>query len=214
MTPGEGSLVLVRHGESTDNELNLFSGWRDVDLTARGVEEARAAGHKLRALGFRFDLAYTSTLRRARRSFELMRETLGQPTLPVKADEALNERHYGELSGLNKDGARAIWGAEQVHRWRKSYDAVPPGGESLAMTAERTMPYCRNEIDPQVMAGAHVLVVAHGNSLRSIVKHLDHLGDEEVVSVHIATSQILVYRMDERGQITGKTSFVVQSVPA
>ena len=206
MTPGEGLLVLVRHGQSTDNEANLFSGWRDPDLTARGVEEARAAGLNLRAGGYRFDVAFTSLLGRARRSLQLMLDGLQQEDLVVQADEALNERHYGDLSGLDKEEARGTWGSDQVHLWRKSYHAVPPGGESLAMTAARTFPFSRRQFAPLLARGNHVLVVAHGNSLRSIVKHLDGLSDEAVTGVHIATSQILVYRIDSRGMVVSKIS--------
>jgi 2,3-bisphosphoglycerate-dependent phosphoglycerate mutase len=211
MTQKDGRLVLVRHGQSTDNELNLFSGWRDPALTARGIGEARAAGRKLREHGFRFDAAFTSKLDRARRSLTLMLEELDETSLPVFEAEALNERDYGELSGLHKDGAVEVWGREQVYLWRKSYQAVPPGGESLAMTAERTVPFCAREIVPRIKAGQQVLVVAHGNSLRSIVKNIDGLSDDDVVTVHIATSQILIYSIGTDGAVTGKTSFLAPS---
>lgn len=209
MTPGDGLLVLVRHGESTDNALNLFSGWRDPALTEQGVREARNAGLTLKAEGYRFDAAFTSTLSRAQRSLDLMLAAMGETTLPVIATPALNERNYGELSGLNKEGARAIWGSEQVHLWRKSYEAVPPGGESLAMTAARALPYCRQVIDPRLKRGEHILVVAHGNSLRSIVKDLDGLSDDAVESVHIATSQILTYAIGADGSVVRKASMLV-----
>jgi 2,3-bisphosphoglycerate-dependent phosphoglycerate mutase len=209
MTPAEGLLVLVRHGESTDNELNLFSGWRDVPLTEKGVLEARNAGLTLKAQAFRFDAAFTSMLSRARRSLDLMLAEMGNPALPVTATPTLNERDYGELSGLNKEGARAIWGSEQVRLWRKSYNAIPPGGESLAMTAARALPFCRAVLDPRLKRGEHILVVAHGNSLRAIVKDLDGLSDDEVESVHIATSQILTYAIDADGQVVKKTSMLV-----
>jgi 2,3-bisphosphoglycerate-dependent phosphoglycerate mutase len=211
MTQGEGRLVLVRHGQSLDNELNLFSGWRDPELTARGIAEARAAGLKLKEKGFRFNAAFTSKLNRARHSLIHMLEEMGETSLPVFEAEALNERDYGELSGLNKEGAVAVWGREQVHLWRKSYRAVPPGGESLAMTAGRTVPFCTQEIVPRIAAGEHILVVAHGNSLRSIVKHLDGLSDDDVTGVHIATSEVLIYTIAAGGVITGKTSFLAPS---
>ncbi|MGD0635701.1 MAG: 2,3-bisphosphoglycerate-dependent phosphoglycerate mutase [Beijerinckiaceae bacterium] len=214
MTKREGRLVLVRHGQSLDNELNLFSGWRDPELTARGIAEARAAGLKLKEQGFRFDAAFTSKLNRARHSLKHMLDEMGETSLPVFEAEALNERDYGELSGLNKEGAVAIWGREQVHLWRKSYRAVPPGGESLAMTAIRTVPFCAQEIVPRIEAGQNILVVAHGNSLRSIVKHLDRLSDDDVPSVHIATSEVLIYTMAAGGVITGKTSFLAPSASA
>jgi 2,3-bisphosphoglycerate-dependent phosphoglycerate mutase len=209
MTPAEGLLVLVRHGESTDNELNLFSGWRDPGLTGKGMMEARRAGLTLKAQGVRFDAAFTSMLSRARRSLELMLCEMGQSDLPVTAAPELNERDYGELSGLNKEGARAIWGSEQVRLWRKSYDAVPPGGESLAMTAARALPFCREAIDPRLRRGENILVVAHGNSLRSIVKDLDGLSVSAVETVHIATSQILTYAIGADGRVIQKASMLV-----
>jgi 2,3-bisphosphoglycerate-dependent phosphoglycerate mutase len=207
MTPGEGLLVLVRHGESTDNEANLFSGWRDPALTAKGVLEAQRAGQALK--GVHFDAAFTSTLSRAQLSLDLMLVEMGRTDLPITRDAALNERDYGELSGLNKEGARAIWGSEQVHLWRKSYEAVPPGGESLAMTAARALPFCREVLDPRLKRGEHILVVAHGNSLRSIVKELDGLSDGDVETVHIATSQIITYVVGTDGKVAEKTSVLV-----
>jgi 2,3-bisphosphoglycerate-dependent phosphoglycerate mutase len=209
MSMREGLLVLVRHGQSTDNEFNLFSGWRDVALTAQGVAEARGAGLMLRRHGFRFDAAFTSTLSRAQRSLDLMLGEMGAQGLPIIASAALNERDYGELSGLNKEEARAVWGSEQVHLWRKSYDAIPPGGESLAMTEARTLPFRRTVIDPRVRNGEHILVVAHGNSLRSIVKDLDGLSADELETVHIATSQILAYVIGADGAVVKKDSMLV-----
>ena len=211
MTSAQGLLVLVRHGESTDNEANLFSGWRDPALTAKGVREAHNAGLMLKAQGFRFDAAFTSTLSRAQRSLDLMLVAMECPSLPIIATPALNERDYGELSGLNKEGARAIWGSEQVHLWRKSYDAVPPGGESLAMTAARAVPFCRDVIDPRLRRGEHILVVAHGNSLRSIVKNLDGVSDADIETVHIATCQILAYGPDEDGKMIRQASMIVDA---
>src|SRR6202790_4542592 len=160
-------LVLVRHGESEWNLKNLFTGWRDVDLTENGIREARAAGRKLKAQSIRFDVAFTSALIRAQRSLDLMLEEMGQKNIPVVKDQALNERDYGDLSGLNKDDARAKWGAEKVHTWRRSYDVAPPGGESLKDTAARVLPYYIQEILPRVLGGKNVLVAAHGNSLRA-----------------------------------------------
>jgi 2,3-bisphosphoglycerate-dependent phosphoglycerate mutase len=206
MTNKGGLLVLARHGQTTDNELNLFSGWRDPGLTALGVAEARAAGRLLKQRDLTFEAAFTSTLGRARRSLALMLAEMGTPGLPVIEAKALDERDYGELSGLNKEGARAVFGAERVHLWRKSYFAIPPGGESLAMTAERTLPYCASELFPRVARGENLLVVAHGNSLRSIVKHLDGISDGDIETVHIATSEILIYAIDNAGAVTAKTS--------
>jgi 2,3-bisphosphoglycerate-dependent phosphoglycerate mutase len=189
-------LVLVRHGQSEWNLQNLFTGWRDVDLTDKGVAEARAAGRQLKALGLRFDIAYTSALKRAQRTMDLMLEELGQGDIPVIRDQALNERDYGDLSGLNKDDARERWGEEQVHVWRRSYDVAPPGGESLKDTAARALPYYIQEIQPRVLRGEHVLVSAHGNSLRALVMVLDRLSPQEIVKREIATGVPLIYRLN------------------
>jgi 2,3-bisphosphoglycerate-dependent phosphoglycerate mutase len=189
-------LVLVRHGQSEWNLKNLFTGWRDVDLTDKGVAEAQAAGRQLKALGLRFDVAYTSALVRAQRTMDLMLEELGQRSLPVIRDQALNERDYGDLSGLNKDDARKRWGEEQVHIWRRSYDVAPPGGESLKDTAARVLPYYIQDILPRVLRGERVLVSAHGNSLRALVMVLDHLSPQEIVKHEIATGVPLIYRLN------------------
>jgi 2,3-bisphosphoglycerate-dependent phosphoglycerate mutase len=189
-------LVLVRHGQSEWNLKNLFTGWRDVDLTDKGVAEAQAAGRQLKALGLRFDVAYTSALVRAQRTMDLMLEELGQRSLPVIRDQALNERDYGDLSGLNKDDARKRWGEEQVHIWRRSYDVAPPGGESLKDTAARVLPYYIQDILPRVLRGERVLVSAHGNSLRALVMVLDHLSPQEIVKREIATGVPLIYRLN------------------
>ena len=189
-------LVLVRHGQSEWNLKNLFTGWRDVDLTDKGVAEARAAGRQLKALGLRFDVAYTSALVRAQRTMDLMLEELGQRSLQVIRDQALNERDYGDLSGLNKDDARKRWGDEQVHVWRRSYDVAPPGGESLKDTAARVLPYYIQDILPRVLRGERVLVSAHGNSLRALVMVLDHLSPQEIVKREIGTGVPLIYRLN------------------
>jgi 2,3-bisphosphoglycerate-dependent phosphoglycerate mutase len=189
-------LVLVRHGQSEWNLKNLFTGWRDVDLTDKGVAEARAAGRQLKAWGLRFDVAYTSALVRAQRTMDLMLEELGQRSLQVIRDQALNERDYGDLSGLNKDDARKRWGDEQVHVWRRSYDVAPPGGESLKDTAARVLPYYIQDILPRVLRGERVLVSAHGNSLRALVMVLDHLSPQEIVKREIATGVPLIYRLN------------------
>ena len=189
-------LVLVRHGQSEWNLKNLFTGWRDVDLTDKGVAEAQAAGRQLKTLGLRFDVAYTSALVRAQRTMDLMLEELGQRSLPVIRDQALNERDYGDLSGLNKDDARKRWGEEQVHIWRRSYDVAPPGGESLKDTAARVLPYYIQDILPRVLRGERVLVSAHGNSLRALVMVLDHLSPQEIVKHEIATGVPLIYRLN------------------
>jgi len=197
-------LVLVRHGESEWNKLNLFTGWRDPDLSEKGIEEARRAGQLLKEEGYRFDLAFTSALKRAQHTLDLILEELGQTGLTTYADQALNERDYGDLSGLNKDDARKRWGEEQVHIWRRSFDINPPGGESLKDTAARTLPYYEAKIWPEVKAGRNVIVAAHGNSLRSIVMKLDELSAEQVVKLEIATGVPIVYQLDENGRVKSK----------
>ena len=197
-------LVLVRHGESEWNLKNLFTGWRDIDLTPRGIAEARAAGRKLKAQGISFDIAFTSALIRAQRSLDLMLEEMGLTKIPVSRDQALNERDYGDLSGLNKDDARAKWGAEQVHVWRRSYDVAPPGGESLKDTAARVLPYYIQEILPAVLRGKRVLVSAHGNSLRALVMVLERLSPADIVKREIATGVPLIYRLNADSTVAGK----------
>src|SRR6201984_1198011 len=168
-------LVLVRHGQSDWNLKNLCPGWKDPDLTEQGIAEAKDAGRKLRAQGLRFDIAFTSVLKRAQHTLDLMLAEIGQTGLATKKDLALNERDYGDLSGLNKDDARKKWGEEQVHIWRRSYDVSPPGGESLKDTAARVLPYYIQDILPPVLAGQKVLVAAHGNSLRALIMVLEKL---------------------------------------
>src|SRR5918994_1856931 len=180
-------LVLVRHGQSEWNLKNLFTGWRDIGLTEKGVEEALEAGRRLNARGLRFDIAYTSALKRAQDTLKIMLEELGQPDLETKWDQALNERDYGDLVGLNKDDARKRWGDEQVHLWRRSYDVAPPGGESLKDTSARVLPYYITRILPDVMRGNHVLVAAHGNSLRALIMVLDRLAPDEIVKRELHT---------------------------
>ena len=190
-------LVLVRHGQSEWNLKNLFTGWKDPGLTEQGVAEAKAAGVSLRKLGLSFDVAFTSVLSRAQKTLTLMLEEIGQPKLETFKDAALNERDYGDLSGLNKDDARKRWGEEQVHIWRRSYDVAPPGGESLKDTAARVLPYSLEYILPRVMSGRRVLVSAHGNSLRALVMVLDHLDTKSILSLEIATGEPLLYRLGE-----------------
>jgi len=197
-------LVLVRHGQSEWNLKNLFTGWRDVDLTEQGVNEAREAGRKLKAQGLVFDVAYTSALTRAQRTLDLMLEEMGQTGLPVVKDLALNERDYGDLSGLNKDDARKKWGEEQVHIWRRSYDVAPPGGESLKDTLARTLPYYVTDILPRVLRGERVLVVAHGNSLRALVMVLEKLSPETIVQREIGTGVPIIYQLGADSTVTSK----------
>src|SRR3984957_10697091 len=168
MTAASPLLVLLRHGQSDWNLKNLFTGWKDPDLTEAGVEEAKAAGRRLKARGLAFDIAFTSALTRAQHTLDLTLAELGQTGLPIVRDQALNERDYGDLSGLNKDDARKRWGEEQVRVWRRSYDVPPPGGESLKDTVARALPYYCQHILPAVLGGERVLVAAHGNSLRAL----------------------------------------------
>ncbi|GJD50095.1 2,3-bisphosphoglycerate-dependent phosphoglycerate mutase [Methylobacterium crusticola] len=200
----ERLLVLARHGQSEWNLKNLFTGWKDPGLTALGVEEARAAGRRLKARDVRFDIAFTSALGRAQATCALILEELGQPGLETVADAALNERDYGDLSGLNKDDARARWGEEQVHVWRRSYDVPPPGGESLKDTVARVLPYTMREILPRVMRGERVLVAAHGNSLRALVMVLDGLTTATIPGLELATGVPLVYRLKDDTTVATK----------
>ena len=197
-------LVLVRHGQSDWNLKNLFTGWRDIDLTDKGVAEAREAGRKLIAQGITFDVAFTSALKRAQRTLDLMLEEMGQTALPVFKDQALNERDYGDLCGLNKDDARKKWGEEQVHKWRRSYDIAPPGGESLRDTAARVLPYYIQEILPRVMRGEHVLVSAHGNSLRALVMVLDKHTTESITKLNLDTGVPMIYRLNADSTVKSK----------
>jgi 2,3-bisphosphoglycerate-dependent phosphoglycerate mutase len=192
----ERLLVLCRHGQSEWNLKNLFTGWKDPDLTEKGVGEAKAAGDRLKAKGIQFDIAFTSDLSRAQKTCDLILTGLGQKSLQTIRDQALNERDYGELSGLNKDDARKKWGEEQVHIWRRSYDIPPPGGESLKDTAARVLPYYVHRILPQVMAGKRVLVAAHGNSLRALIMAMEGMTGEEIIKRELETGVPIVYRLN------------------
>ena len=189
-------LVLVRHGQSEWNLKNLFTGWRDVGLTEKGVAEAHNAGQKLKAEGLHFDVAFTSELVRAQRTLDIVLGEMGQTDITVIKDQALNERDYGDLSGLNKDDARKKWGEEQVLIWRRSYDVAPPAGESLKDTAARVLPYYIQDILPRVLRGEKVIVAAHGNSLRALIMVLERLSPKEIVSREIATGVPLIYRLN------------------
>jgi 2,3-bisphosphoglycerate-dependent phosphoglycerate mutase len=197
-------LVLVRHGQSDWNLKNLFTGWRDVDLTEKGVAEAREAGRKLKTQGIKFDVAFTSALKRAQRTLDLMLTELGQTTIPIFRDQALNERDYGDLVGLNKDDARKKWGEEQVHIWRRSYDVAPPGGESLKDTLARTLPYYVTDILPRVLRHERVLVAAHGNSLRALVMVLDRHTPESITKLNLDTGVPMVYRLNADSTVASK----------
>jgi len=189
-------LVLVRHGQSEWNLKNLFTGWRDVGLTEKGVAEAHNAGQKLKAEGLHFDVAFTSELSRAQRTLDIVLGEMGQTNIAVIKDQALNERDYGDLSGLNKDDARKKWGEEQVHIWRRSYDVAPPGGESLKDTAARVLPYYIEDILPRVLRGDTVIVAAHGKSLRALIMVLERLSPKDIVNREIATGVPLIYRLN------------------
>jgi len=215
-------LVLIRHGESDWNKLNLFTGWTDVDLTEKGVEEAKNGGKLLKAEGFTFDIAYTSVLKRAIRTLWIVMDEMDLMWIPVIRDWRLNERHYGALQGLNKAETAAKYGEDQVKIWRRSYDTQPPAleisderfpghdpryanlttnelpvTECLKDTVARFLPLWNDEIAPQVKEGKKVLIVAHGNSLRALVKHLDNVSEEDIISLNIPTGVPLVYELDE-----------------
>ncbi|MFI5362449.1 MAG: 2,3-diphosphoglycerate-dependent phosphoglycerate mutase [Elusimicrobiota bacterium] len=199
-----GKLVLVRHGQSQWNLENRFTGWVDVDITPLGAEEARRAGRELK--GVKFDAAYTSVLKRAQQTLDIILEEIGQPGLPTEKDAALNERHYGDLQGLNKAETAKKYGDEQVHIWRRSFDVKPPNGESLKDTAARTLPYFEAKIRPAVAAGKNVLVVAHGNSLRAIVMGLEKLTPEQILKVEIGTCRPIAYDIGPKGDVLKKTA--------
>ena len=200
----ERLLVLVRHGQSEWNLKNLFTGWKDVDLTDTGVAEARAAGRKLKAHNLQFDIAFTSDLKRAQRTLDLILEEMGQTGTPIARNQALNERDYGDLVGLNKDDARKQWGDEQVLQWRRSYDIAPPGGESLKDTVARALPYFVQEILPRVLRGERTLVSAHGNSLRALIMVLERLTPEGILKRELATGVPILYRLNADSTVAEK----------
>jgi len=192
-------LILLRHGESQWNLENRFTGWVDVPLSPRGIQEAKDAGVKLRS--FTFDRAFTSVLARAIETLRLTLETIGQTGIPIEKDKALNERMYGELQGLNKDETVKKYGEAQVKIWRRSYDVPPPGGESLKDTAERVLPYYEHTIKPYLLKGETILVAAHGNSLRALIMELEQLSREQVLELNIPTGAPLLYELDKTGKV-------------
>ena len=200
------NLILIRHGQSEWNALNQFTGWKDPDLTAKGIEEARNAGMIMNNLNINFDLVFTSALKRAQNTAEIILKEINQPLSTIK-NQALNERNYGDLAGLNKDDARKRWGDEQVHIWRRSYDIPPPGGESLKDTGERVLPFFTKEILPHVCEGKNVLVAAHGNSLRSLIKFLDNISDEDIVKLEIPPGAPIHYVINDDGSVKSKKDF-------
>ena len=186
-------IVLVRHGQSEWNDLNLFTGWKNPNLTKKGVQEAKDAGRLLKKRNIEFNVAFTSELIRAQHTLSLILEEIGQTHINTNKNKALNERNYGDLAGLNKDEAKKKWGEEQVHIWRRSYDISPPGGESLKNTADRVLPYYKQTIAPAVKEGSNVLIAAHGNSLRALVMYLENIKPEDIVKLEIETGVPLIY---------------------
>ena len=198
------NLILVRHGQSEWNSKNLFTGWKDPGLTELGVKEAKDAGKLIANKGILFDLMYTSMLTRAQKTGDLILREMRHPEITIIKNEALNERNYGSLAGLNKDDARKKWGDDQVHIWRRSFDIPPPDGESLKDTAERVLPYFKSEIMPKVIEGSSILIAAHGNSLRSLIMDLDSISSEEIVNLEIPTGAPIQYIFNEDGSINKK----------
>ena len=194
-------LVLVRHGQSDWNQKGLFTGWRDPDLTNRGVREAMRAGQLLKARGLKFDIAYTSLLSRANRTLDLILEGISQEDLAIVRDQALNERDYGELSGMSKEEAIKRWGPDQVLQWRRSYSTPPPGGESLKDTSQRVLPFYKTRIWPDVRGGKNVLVATHGNTMRTLIMYLEELSAQQIVEREVATGAPIVYRMTMHGHV-------------
>ena len=199
-----GTLVLVRHGQSEWNLKNLFTGWRDVDLTELGHIEAKQGGEKLKARGVKFDIAFTSALQRAQKTCQHILDAVGQSNLQTIRNQALNERDYGDLSGLNKDDARVKWGEEQVHIWRRSYDVPPPGGESLKDTGARVWPYYLHDMQKYVLRGQTALVAAHGNSLRALIMALEGRTGEEIVKLELGTGIPMIYKLNADSTLASK----------
>ena len=200
------NLILVRHGQSEWNAKNLFTGWKDPGLTDQGVSEAKNAGKLILEQKIEFDVMYTSMLSRAQKTGDIILRILNHKEIPIIKNEALNERHYGSLAGLNKDDARKKWGDEQVHIWRRSFDMPPPDGESLKDTAERVLPYFETEIMPKVISGSSILIAAHGNSLRALIMKLDSISPEDIVKLEIPTGAPIQYEFTPDGIVDKKTN--------
>ena len=200
------NLILVRHGQSEWNAKNLFTGWKDPGLTDQGVSEAKNAGKLILEQSIEFDLMYTSMLSRAQKTGDIILTVLNHKEIPIIKNEALNERHYGSLAGLNKDDARKKWGEEQVHIWRRSFDIPPPDGESLKDTADRVLPYFETEIMPKVISGSSILIAAHGNSLRALIMKLDSISPEDIVKLEIPTGAPIQYEFAQDGIVDKKTN--------
>ncbi|RCL40783.1 MAG: 2,3-bisphosphoglycerate-dependent phosphoglycerate mutase [Gammaproteobacteria bacterium] len=196
-TKNISDLVLVRHGQSEWNQKNLFTGWKNPSLTLKGKKEAEKTGENLKGKNIAFDIHYTSELKRAQLTGEIILSILKQESIKTIKNIALNERNYGDLSGLNKDDARKKWGEKQVHTWRRSFDEPPPGGESLKDTAERVIPYFKNVIKPN-LENNNILICAHGNSLRALVMHIEEISSEEIVKLEIATGEPIFYKVKNK----------------
>ena len=199
------NLILVRHGQSEWNEQNLFTGWKDPGLTELGIKEAKNAGSLISDKGIRFDEMFTSMLVRAQDTGAIILDSINQQNIPITKNQALNERNYGSLAGLNKDDARKKWGEEQVHIWRRSFDIPPPEGESLKDTAERVLPYFHEYIMPKVIQGLSILVAAHGNSLRALIMELDLISSENIVKLEIPTGAPIQYEFNQNAEVVNKT---------
>ena len=200
------NLILVRHGQSEWNAKNLFTGWKDPGLTDQGISEAKNAGKLILEQNIEFDVMYTSMLSRAQKTGDIILGILNHKEIPIIKNEALNERHYGSLAGLNKDDAMKKWGKEQVHIWRRSFDIPPPDGESLKDTADRVLPYFEAEIMPKVVSGSSILIAAHGNSLRALIMKLDSISPEDIVKLEIPTGAPIQYEFTIDGIVNKKTN--------
>lgn len=204
----ERNLILVRHGQSEWNEKNLFTGWENPGLTDKGMHEAKIAGSLIKNLGIKFDYMFTSALTRAQLTGSIILENLDQTEINIIKNKALNERFYGDLQGLNKDECRKKWGNEKVQIWRRSYDKGPPGGETLKETGERVLPYYLDEILPLIFKNSNIIIAAHGNSLRSLIKYLDDISDEDIVKLEIPTGAPIHYVFDQSGKVVSKQNLI------
>ena len=204
----ERNLILVRHGQSEWNEKNLFTGWENPGLTDKGMHEAKIAGSLIKNLGIKFDYMFTSALIRAQLTGSIILENLDQAGINIIKNKALNERFYGDLQGLNKDECRKKWGDEKVQIWRRSYDKGPPGGETLKETGERVLPYYLDEILPLIFKNNNIIIAAHGNSLRSLIKYLDDISDEDIVKLEIPTGAPIHYVFDQSGKVISKQNLI------
>ena len=202
------NLILVRHGQSEWNAKNLFTGWENPGLTETGIIEAKNAGYLINNLDIDFDCLFTSALIRAQLTGTIILKTINQEDIKIIENKALNERFYGDLQGMNKDECKQKWGEELVQTWRRSYELGPPGGETLKETGDRVLPYYLNEIHPMLMQDMNILVAAHGNSLRSLIKYLDKVSDEDIVKLEIPTGAPIHYRFNEDGKVMHKKSLI------